>query len=95
MIGKSLAAVVSLSLATATFPALAADSAAAVLKRASATMGAPKTIRYSGEGTGWTFGQAFQPGKAWPKIDIQSQARTLNYASGSMREEIAFSRGEP
>ena len=53
MIGKSLAAVVSLSLATVTFPALAADSAAAVLKRASTTMGAPKTIRYSGESTDW------------------------------------------
>jgi glyoxylase-like metal-dependent hydrolase (beta-lactamase superfamily II) len=94
MIGKILFAT-TLLLSGAAFPALAQDSAAAVLKRASAAMGAPKTIRYSGEGTGWTFGQAFQAGKAWPKIDIQSQTRTLNYASGSMREEIAFSRGEP
>ena len=58
-------------------------------------MGAPNTIRYSGEGTGWTFGQAYKPGMAWPKIDIQSQARTINYSTGSMREEIAFNRGEP
>jgi glyoxylase-like metal-dependent hydrolase (beta-lactamase superfamily II) len=75
--------------------ALAQDSAAAVLKRTSAAMGAPNTIRYAGEGTGWTFGQAYKPGMPWPKIDIQSQARTINYATGSMREEIAFSRGEP
>ena len=95
MIGKFFAAAACLSLASAAFPVLAADSAAAVLKRASAAMGAPKTIRYSGDGIGWTYGQAFQPGKAWPKIDIQSQVRTLNYANGSMREEIAFSRGEP
>jgi hypothetical protein len=72
--------------------ALAQDSAASVLKRASAAMGDPKTIRYVGEGTGWSFGQAYQPGMAWPKIDIQSQARTINYDTGSMREEIAFSR---
>ena len=73
--------------------ALAQDSAAAVLKRASAAMGAPNTIRYAGEGTGWTFGQAYKPGMPWPKIDIQSQARTINYATGSMREEMAFNRG--
>jgi len=72
----------------------AQDSAAAVLKRASAAMGDVKSIRYSGEGIGWTFGQAWKAGGAWPKIDIQSQTRTLNYASGSMREEIAFGRGE-
>jgi glyoxylase-like metal-dependent hydrolase (beta-lactamase superfamily II) len=74
---------------------LAQESAAAVLKRASAAMGDPKSIRYAGDGTGWTFGQAWKPGMPWPKIDIQSQARTINYATGSMREEIAFSRGEP
>ena len=39
-------------------PALAQESAAGVLKRASAAMGAPNTIRYAGEGTGWTFGVA-------------------------------------
>ena len=75
--------------------ALAQDSAASVLKRASAAMGDPKTIGYVGEGTGWTFGQAYKPGTAWPKIDIQSQARTINYDTGSMREEIAFNRAEP
>ncbi|MEO8143387.1 MAG: MBL fold metallo-hydrolase [Betaproteobacteria bacterium] len=75
--------------------AVAQDSAAAVLKRASAAMGEPRTIRYAGEGTGWTFGQAYKPGMPWPKIDIQSVTRTMNYASSSMREEIAFSRGEP
>ena len=75
--------------------ALAQDSAAAVLKRASAAMGAPNTIRYAGEGTGYTFGQAYMPGVAWPKINVHSQARTINYETGSMREEIAFSRAEP
>ena len=85
-------ALVSLSFLPAA--AFAAESAAAVLKRVAAAMGEPQSIRYSGEGTGWTFGQAWKAGGAWPKIDIQSQTRTLNYANGSMREEIAFSRGE-
>jgi len=71
------------------------ESAAAVLKRAWAAMGDPKSISYSGDGAGWTFGQAWKPGMAWPKFDIQSVTRTLNYTNGSMREQIAFSRAEP
>ena len=95
---KTLLARLALSIGALTLlpgAAPAQDSAAAVLKRASAAMGAPNTIRYSGEGTGWTFGQAYKPGMRWPKIDIQSQARTINYATGSMREEMAFNRAEP
>lgn len=92
-----LASLAASAVALAFLPAttLAAESAAGVLKRAAAAMGEPKTIRYAGDGTGWTFGQAFEPGKPWPKIDIQSQSRTIDYANGSMREEITFSRGEP
>ncbi len=76
-------------------PTLAQESAAALLKRASASMGDPKTIRYVGEGTGWTYGQAYTPGAAWPKITVHSKIRTINYATGSMRDEITLSRAEP
>lgn len=75
-------------------PAEAADPA---LERAAAAMGATnlKTLRYSGDGTGYTFGQAYKPGLAWPKIAIRSYVRTVNYDTGSMRDEILFSRAEP
>src|SRR5438067_9621947 len=77
-------------------PALAND-AAAVLKRASDTMGASSlnTLRYADEGIGWTYGQSYTPGAAWPKITIHAQKRTINYATGSMRDEITLSRAEP
>ena len=75
--------------------AVAADDAAAVLKRAAAAMGEPKTIRYVTEGTGFTYGQAFVPGMAWPKITVHSQIRSINYDTASMREEITLSRAEP
>ena len=98
MSGSKLFTTLSLSAAALAFvpsTAFAQDSAAGVLKRASAAMGEPRSIRYAGEGTGWTFGQAWKPGMPWPKIDIQSMARTINYTNSSMHEEIAFSRGEP
>ncbi len=68
-----------------------------VLKRASDAMGAGqlKTLRYAGDGIGFTFGQAFKPGMAWPKITVHSLIRTINYDSASMREEIVLGRGEP
>ena len=48
-----LAAVLAMLFSTG---AQAADDAAAVLKRAAAAMGEPKTIRYVAEGTGFTYG---------------------------------------
>lgn len=68
-----------------------------VLRRASAAMGAGdlKSIRYAGEGIGFTFGQAYVPRMPWPKITVHSQIRTINYDTGSMREETTLSRAEP
>lgn len=72
-----------------------AEDAMAVLKRAASAMGEPKTMRYVTEGTGYTFGQAFTPGMPWPKITVHSQIRSINFDTGSMREEITLSRAEP
>lgn len=77
--------------------ALAAEDATAILKRASAAMGGDnlKTIRYAGSGSAWQFGQAFAPGKAWPKLDLPSYSQTIDYDAGAFREEIARKRAEP
>jgi glyoxylase-like metal-dependent hydrolase (beta-lactamase superfamily II) len=73
-----------------------AQEAASLLRRASTAMGGDvKSIRYAGEGTGYTFGQAYKPGEAWPKITVHSQIRTINYDTASMRDEIVLSRAEP
>ncbi len=74
-----------------------AQDASAALKRASDAMGAGelKSIRYAGEGTGFTYGQAFKPGMRWPKINVHSEIRTINYETSSMRDEITLSRAEP
>ena len=83
--------------ASAASSAPLARDASAVLKRASEAMGASvlDSLRYAAEGVGWTYGQSFTPGTAWPKITVHAQQRTINYASASMREEITLSRAEP
>lgn len=75
-------------------PASAQDDA---LARAAKAMGADsvKTLRYTGDGLGYTYGQAYRPGMAWPRIKIESVTRTINYDTGSMQQEIAFTRNEP
>jgi glyoxylase-like metal-dependent hydrolase (beta-lactamase superfamily II) len=75
--------------------AVFAQDASAVLKRATAMMGEPKSIRYVADGTGFTFGQAFVPGQPWPKITVHNQTRSINYETSAMRDEVALSRAEP
>jgi glyoxylase-like metal-dependent hydrolase (beta-lactamase superfamily II) len=67
-----------------------------MLERAAATMRVNdlKSVHYAGDGIGWTFGQAYKPGEAWPKIKLNSWARTINYETGAMREEIVLTRAE-
>jgi glyoxylase-like metal-dependent hydrolase (beta-lactamase superfamily II) len=70
---------------------------AALIARADQAMGGAqlKSIRYSADGTGWTFGQFFEPGMPWPKITVHALTRSVNYDSASMRDEITLSRAEP
>jgi len=53
-----------------------------------------KSVRYAGDGIGWTFGQAYEPGGAWPKIRLNAWARTINFETRAMREEIVLTRAE-
>jgi glyoxylase-like metal-dependent hydrolase (beta-lactamase superfamily II) len=73
------------------------QDASGVLARASEAMGSTRldTFRTSAEGTGYTFGQAYHPGGAWPKVTLHSVTRSIDYRSGTMRDEIVLSRAEP
>src|SRR5262245_19220138 len=71
--------------------------APAAITRAEQAMGgtALKSLRYSADGTGYTFGQAYTPDMPWPKITVNALTRSINYDSASMRDEITISRAEP
>ncbi len=95
LIRASLVAAAALWLASCAAPQR--EDAAAVLARASQAMGANQldTLRYSADGTGYTFGQAYRAGGAWPKITIHSLTRSIDYARSAMRDEVVLSRAEP
>lgn len=71
--------------------------AAGVLRQADQAMGGAqlKTLRYAGAGTGATFGQAYQPGAAWPRIQVTGYTRWLDYENAALREDSVRSRAEP
>jgi glyoxylase-like metal-dependent hydrolase (beta-lactamase superfamily II) len=73
------------------------EDAQAVLQDADRAMGGAdlKTLSYQASGTGGTFGQAYQPGQAWPRINVTSFSRMLDYENGALREESVRSRAEP
>jgi glyoxylase-like metal-dependent hydrolase (beta-lactamase superfamily II) len=72
-------------------------TSADVIARASNAMGAAQleSLRYAGEGEGFTFGQAYLPNGPWPKVAYHAVIRTIDYQAGAMRDEVTLSRAEP
>ena len=69
----------------------------AVLRQADQAMGGAslRTLRYAGSGTGATYGQAWQPGTPWPRINIPDYARWIDYDNAALREDSVRTRAEP
>ena len=89
-----------LALITALFllfpvPGSAQDSRLA-LEAASKALGADglKTIQYSASGVNFAVGQSQVPGAAWPRFNIPTFTRSINYETASLRDEQVRSRAE-
>jgi glyoxylase-like metal-dependent hydrolase (beta-lactamase superfamily II) len=67
-------------------------TANSVLEDAQTAMSNPKSIQYSGAGMNAFFGQALSAGEAWPRRDLASFTRTINYDQRSMRDELNFAQ---
>ena len=63
-----------------------------VLNGAQSAMGNPTSIQYSGSGMNAFFGQALTAGKEWPRRNLASYTRAINYDAKSSREEMAFTQ---
>jgi glyoxylase-like metal-dependent hydrolase (beta-lactamase superfamily II) len=68
-------------------PAPDGQDAKTVLNAATKAMGADtlKTIQYSGTGTEFAFGQAFNPSSPWPPFADKTYTRTINYETPAWR----------
>lgn len=73
----------------------AAQDAKSVLQAAAATIGANnvKSIQYSGTGKYSIVGQSFAANLDWPRTDLKSYSRTIDYDSKSLQEEMIRVQG--
>src|SRR6266478_2684132 len=93
--GRVLALVTTFVLLCSPLAASAQDARAA-LERASRALGAGtlRTLQYSANGVSFAVGQSVVPGSAWPRFNIPSFTRAVNYETASLREEQVRSRAE-
>ena len=66
--------------------------AASVLRDAQQAMGSVNSIQYSGTGMNAFFGQALTAGEEWPRREMSSYTRAINYEQRSAREEMNFAQ---
>ncbi len=85
------------AVALASCASMQAVDAPAALNQANAAMGgaALKSIQFEASGSGGIFGQAYQPGMAWPKVNVTQFTRVMDYEGGALRQDIAQNRAEP
>jgi glyoxylase-like metal-dependent hydrolase (beta-lactamase superfamily II) len=67
-------------------------TASSVIEDAQATMGNPASLEYSGTGMNAFFGQALIAGQEWPRRELSSFTRTINYEQRSARDELTFAQ---
>jgi glyoxylase-like metal-dependent hydrolase (beta-lactamase superfamily II) len=85
----------SLSLATLMAGSAAAQDAHSVLQTAATAMGVSnmKSITYSGTGWQGMVGQNVAPDQDWPRVDLTSYTRTIDFDTMSSREEYVRVQG--
>jgi len=75
-------------------PVLAQD-AKSVIDKASKAMGAPNSIQFSGSGKAASLGQSYLPTAGWPQLNVNTYSRSIDYPSGSSREEMVRTLENP
>jgi Metallo-beta-lactamase superfamily len=73
----------------------AAQDANTAIQNAQKAMGDVQSIQYSATGKMGGFGQSWHPGGPWHPTTITSYTRTIDYKSGSSKEELARTQENP
>ena len=73
----------------------AADEARAVLEAAADTMGVTDMTSIQYSGTGWigAVGQSYAPDQDWPRFQLASYTRTIDFGTFSSKEEMVIRPG--
>jgi glyoxylase-like metal-dependent hydrolase (beta-lactamase superfamily II) len=77
-------------------PSLAAAQGRGELDRIAKAMGATnlKSIEIAGNGVNYAVGQSAVPGAPWPRFNVKSFTRALDYQAGALRDEYIRTQAE-
>ncbi len=73
-----------------------AQDGRAAIENVAKAMGATtlKSIEFTGTGVNFAVGQSPIPGAPWPRFNLKSYARAVNYETASAREDLVRSRAD-
>jgi hypothetical protein len=79
----------------AALPVATSAQQADALKAAADALGAGtmKTLQFTGSGANFSVGQNFTPNEPWPRVTVKSYTASINYDTGSMRQELVREMG--
>src|SRR5437667_10679335 len=66
-----------------------------VLDGVAKAMGDVKSVQYAGSGANFSFGQNVSPGTPWPRFNLKSYTRMVDYDTPSMRDEFVRTQADP
>jgi glyoxylase-like metal-dependent hydrolase (beta-lactamase superfamily II) len=67
----------------------------AVLDGVTKSMGDVKSLQYAGSGANYAFGQNVAPGTPWPRFNLKSYTRIVDYDTPAMRDEFVRTQADP
>jgi glyoxylase-like metal-dependent hydrolase (beta-lactamase superfamily II) len=67
----------------------------AVLDGVAKSMGDVKSLQYAGNGAYFFLGQGVAPGTPWPRFNLKSYTRTVDYDTPAMRDEFVRTQADP
>jgi glyoxylase-like metal-dependent hydrolase (beta-lactamase superfamily II) len=70
-----------------------AQDAKTVVGAATKSLGDVRSIQYSGSGASFTLGQSVSPDAAWPRVELRSFIRTVEYDKPAARNEAVGPNG--
>src|SRR5215831_8452422 len=84
---------VSLTLICALYATATAQDAKSILEATIKNMGDLKSAQYSGAGAQFTLGQNVSPNVPWPRVELKSFNRTVDYDKLATRNETVSPQG--
>jgi glyoxylase-like metal-dependent hydrolase (beta-lactamase superfamily II) len=71
------------------------EESKAVLDNTAKAMGDVKSLQYTGNGAYFFLGQSVAPAMPWPRFNLKTYTRSINYDTPAMRDEFVRTQADP